>query len=68
MVDVNPARLASKARGLRAVQFFIEVHRRDKELGVKFMAASITFFAFLALFPLILLAMSVVGFIVAEEP
>lgn len=32
------------------------------------MAASITFFAFLALFPLILLAMSVVGFIVAEEP
>ena len=50
------------------VRTTIAVHRRFGEDRAGFLAAAISYHAFLALFPLLLLAMSIVGFALAGDP
>jgi YihY family inner membrane protein len=51
-----------------APRIALSVHRRFGEDGAGFLAATITYHAFLSLFPLLLLALSVIGFTLAGDP
>jgi YihY family inner membrane protein len=57
-----------RLREMPAVRFVLAVQRRFGEDEAGFLAASLTYYSFLSLFPLLLLAASVLGFLLAGDP
>ncbi|MFY9587820.1 MAG: YihY/virulence factor BrkB family protein [Actinomycetota bacterium] len=55
-------------KGNRVVAFVLTVQKRFGEDGAGNLAASLTYFAFLSLFPLLLVAASILGFVLANDP
>lgn len=58
--------MLQKIRSKPFVQTALEVKKRYAEDSANYLAASITYYGFLSVFPLLLLGVSVVGFILAE--
>jgi inner membrane protein YhjD len=56
------------AQGNRVIGFVLTVQKRFSEDGGGNLAAGLTYFAFLSLFPLLLVAASVIGFVLADDP
>lgn len=56
------------AKGNRVIGFVLTVQKRFGEDGGGNLAASLTYFAFLSLFPLLLVAASIIGFVLADDP
>ncbi len=52
----------------RVVAFVLTIQKRFGEDGGGNLAASLTYFAFLSIFPLLLVAASVIGFVLADDP
>jgi len=65
---------ASVGRGIDSVKrnrvaaFVLTIQKRFGEDGGGNLAASLTYFAFLSIFPLLLVAASVIGFVLADDP
>ena len=52
----------------RVVAFVLLIQKRFGEDGGGILAASLTYYAFLSLFPLLLVAASAIGFVLADDP
>jgi membrane protein len=52
----------------RAIAFVLSIQKRFSDDGGGNLAASLTYFAFLSLFPLLLVAASAMGFVLADDP
>ena len=61
-------RRVDAAKGNRVVTFVLTVQKRFGEDGGGNLAASLTYFAFLSLFPLMLVAASIIGFVLVDDP
>jgi membrane protein len=57
-----------RLKRIKAIRFALDVNTRYGEDGGGHLAASLTYYAFLSLFPLILLAMAAIGFVLAGDP
>jgi YihY family inner membrane protein len=56
-----------RLRDARAVRLALAVHRRFSAGEGSYLAANVTYYGFLSLFPLLLLALSVTGFVLAGD-
>lgn len=59
--------LVSKVTANRAVRLALDVHRRVGELGGGALGAAVTLALFLSLFPILLIGLSVLGFVSAND-
>lgn len=57
-----------RLKRIRVIRFALDVNTRYGEDGGGHLAASLTYYAFLSLFPLILLALAGIGFFLAGDP
>lgn len=60
--------LIERLKQNRAVAFALAIQKRFSDDGGGNLAASLTYFAFLSLFPLLLVAASALGFILVDDP
>jgi len=68
MVFAGLRRRIDAVQGNRAIAFVLTVQKRFGKDGGGNLAASLTYFAFLSLFPLLLLAASILGFVLVDDP
>lgn len=60
--------MVDRLKRIRVIRFVLDVNTRYGEDGGGHLAASLTYYAFLSLFPLILLALAAIGFLLAGDP
>jgi membrane protein len=61
-------RVIERVKRIRVVARVLEINARFGEDGGGYLAASLTYYAFFSLFPLLLLGASVAGFVLAGDP
>src|SRR5438093_3768364 len=62
------ARAIERVKNVRLVSGALWVNARYGEDGGGYLAAAMTYYGFLSLFPLILVALSAIGFVLAHDP
>ena len=68
MAFAGLGRRIDAVKGNRVVGFVLTIQERFGKDGGGHLAASLTYFAFLSIFPLLLVAASVIGFVLADDP
>jgi YihY family inner membrane protein len=58
----------SRVAGRPRVAFLLTLRKRMAENGANYLAGTIAFFGFLSLFPLLLLVLSLIGYLIARNP